>query len=131
MPLGCRTPRFPGGRILSTPAADPVTVPNHLVNFGWEYVWHCHILAHEEMDMMHSQAVSVNQPGSAPIGLMSDEVTNTATNTTAVYLSMAGSVHLRIRLDNPEKQISRMQTGTTQEVPSYTTPEIGRVGNGN
>jgi hypothetical protein len=27
---------------------------NHYVNFGWEYVWHCHILSHEEMDMMHT-----------------------------------------------------------------------------
>ena len=25
---------------------------NALVNFGWEYVYHCHILSHEEMDMM-------------------------------------------------------------------------------
>ncbi len=29
---------------------DPIV--NQLVNFGWEYVIHCHILSHEEMDMM-------------------------------------------------------------------------------
>lgn len=28
----------------------PIT--NQMYNFGWEYVWHCHILSHEEMDMM-------------------------------------------------------------------------------
>ena len=33
-----------------TPTTPPVT--NQLFNFGWEYVWHCHILSHEEMDMM-------------------------------------------------------------------------------
>jgi hypothetical protein len=27
---------------------------NALVNFGWEYMMHCHILSHEEMDMMHT-----------------------------------------------------------------------------
>ncbi|MBC8017861.1 MAG: multicopper oxidase domain-containing protein [Verrucomicrobia bacterium] len=27
-------------------------VTNILYDFGWEYVWHCHILSHEEMDMM-------------------------------------------------------------------------------
>jgi FtsP/CotA-like multicopper oxidase with cupredoxin domain len=27
-------------------------VTNIMYNFGWEYVWHCHILSHEEMDMM-------------------------------------------------------------------------------
>jgi FtsP/CotA-like multicopper oxidase with cupredoxin domain len=32
---------------------------NHYVNFGWEYVWHCHILSHEEMDMMHSLVFAV------------------------------------------------------------------------
>jgi len=40
---------------------------NHNVNFGWEYVWHCHILAHEEMDMMHSLVFAV--PPRAPTGL--------------------------------------------------------------
>jgi FtsP/CotA-like multicopper oxidase with cupredoxin domain len=37
-------------------AGNPVTVTNHYVNYGWEYVYHCHLLSHEEMDMMHSMA---------------------------------------------------------------------------
>jgi len=41
---------------------------NHEVNFGWEYVWHCHILSHEEMDMMHSLVFAV--PPLAPTGLV-------------------------------------------------------------
>jgi FtsP/CotA-like multicopper oxidase with cupredoxin domain len=31
---------------------NPISVVNAMTNFGWEYVWHCHLLAHEEMDMM-------------------------------------------------------------------------------
>ena len=31
---------------------QPMTVVNEPYNFGWEYVWHCHILGHEENDMM-------------------------------------------------------------------------------
>jgi len=31
---------------------NPITVINKLINFGWEYVWHCHLLGHEENDMM-------------------------------------------------------------------------------
>ena len=27
-------------------------VTNSITNFGWEYVWHCHLLGHEENDMM-------------------------------------------------------------------------------
>ena len=32
-------------------------ISNEIVNFNWEYVWHCHILSHEEMDMMRPQSV--------------------------------------------------------------------------
>ena len=32
---------------------NPITpITNEMTNFEWEYVWHCHILSHEEMDMM-------------------------------------------------------------------------------
>ena len=31
---------------------NPVLTVNAIVNFGWEYVWHCHLLGHEENDMM-------------------------------------------------------------------------------
>ncbi|MHB8841163.1 MAG: hypothetical protein ACYC56_05150 [Candidatus Aquicultor sp.] len=41
------------------PLGEPIDIVNHKVNFGWEYVWHCHLLAHEEMDMMHSLAIAV------------------------------------------------------------------------
>jgi hypothetical protein len=34
------------------PANQPATTVNDLTNFGWEYVWHCHLLGHEENDMM-------------------------------------------------------------------------------
>lgn len=42
-------------------------IVNELVNFGWEYVYHCHILSHEEMDMM--RPVSVALPPIKPDGL--------------------------------------------------------------
>ncbi|BDG03445.1 choice-of-anchor D domain-containing protein [Anaeromyxobacter oryzae] len=31
---------------------NPITVVNEVKNFGHEYVWHCHLLGHEENDMM-------------------------------------------------------------------------------
>ncbi len=36
---------------------DPIV--NSVQNFGWEYVFHCHILSHEEMDMMRPVTVKV------------------------------------------------------------------------
>ncbi len=43
---------------------QPVTVLNDITNFGWEYVWHCHILGHEENDMMRALVLAV--PPDAP-----------------------------------------------------------------
>jgi FtsP/CotA-like multicopper oxidase with cupredoxin domain len=69
-------PTLPEGATLFAPppagwfGPDGVAITeivNHYVNFGWEYVWHCHILAHEEMDMMHSLVFAV--PPTAPTGL--------------------------------------------------------------
>jgi hypothetical protein len=60
---------------------NPLTaITNHLVNFGWEYMLHCHILSHEEMDMM--RPVGVALPPNAPDGLYARIVSqrrNTAT----------------------------------------------------
>lgn len=41
-----------------------VNTVNALQNFGWEYVWHCHILGHEENDMMRPIIFQV--PPAAP-----------------------------------------------------------------
>ena len=48
-------PTLPVGQMISvtsTTTGNAITVPNALTNFGWEYVWHCHLLGHEENDMM-------------------------------------------------------------------------------
>jgi len=50
-------------------------VLNHFINFGWEYVWHCHILSHEEMDMMHSLPFVV-KPNAAPSNVTATSVGN-------------------------------------------------------
>lgn len=34
-------------------------IVNRLANFGWEYVLHCHILSHEEMDMMRPNLMAM------------------------------------------------------------------------
>jgi FtsP/CotA-like multicopper oxidase with cupredoxin domain len=43
----------------SNNGAATVNTPN---NFGWEYVWHCHILGHEENDMMRPIVWQVPPP---------------------------------------------------------------------
>src|SRR5512143_632544 len=41
------------------PTNQPAVVTNDVTNFGWEYVWHCHILGHEENDMMRAMVLAV------------------------------------------------------------------------
>ena len=67
LPDGATLPP-PGPAGWFDPNGNPITeILNHTVNFGWEYVWHCHILSHEEMDFMHSLVFAV--PPMAPTGL--------------------------------------------------------------
>jgi len=49
---------------LDPATGNPITVTNQLFNFGWEYVWHCHILGHEENDFMRPVVFLV--PTTAP-----------------------------------------------------------------
>jgi len=74
----------------SSPQGEPIDIYNHLVNFGWEYVFHCHILSHEEMDMMHPVLVALppkpptglqlvdNGDGTATLTWIDDSITETA-----------------------------------------------------
>lgn len=75
MPVGAMlTPPPPAGWF--DPAGNGIAeILNHYVNFGWEYMWHCHILAHEEMDMMHSVAVAV-PPATTPSPLTATLIGN-------------------------------------------------------
>jgi FtsP/CotA-like multicopper oxidase with cupredoxin domain len=47
---------------------DPIVpaITNEVVNFGAEYVWHCHILSHEEMDMMRPVSVLLDRQLAEP-----------------------------------------------------------------
>jgi len=59
-------PTMPAGTTLGFTQVDPKTgnplaptpFTNVLYNFGHEYVWHCHLLGHEENDMMRPLVVA-------------------------------------------------------------------------
>ena len=77
------SPMMPGGSnldplgLIVDPAGNVTTVTNALVNFGWEYVYHCHILSHEEMDMMRPVLLAV--PPLKADTLVFDRATKTLT----------------------------------------------------
>ena len=69
------------------PDGQPHPVTNVLANFGNEYTWHCHLLGHEENDMMRPMCVAV--PPAAPTGLTGTRV--------------AGSMRLRWVDNSPDE----------------------------
>ena len=79
------------------PTNEPATVTNQMVNFGWEYVWHCHLLGHEENIMMRPMAIAVAPM--APSTLVASVIkagvrltwTDTSLNETAFTVQRASS----------------------------------------
>ena len=65
MPLGAN---IGNADLIVDPDGNVSTIKNALMNYGWEYVYHCHILSHEEMDMM--RPVSMALPPPAADGLV-------------------------------------------------------------
>ena len=47
---------------------NPISILNTPISFGWEYVWHCHLLGHEENDMMRPVRFNGSAPVIAPLG---------------------------------------------------------------
>jgi FtsP/CotA-like multicopper oxidase with cupredoxin domain len=84
------------------PPAGIAAVPqvtNVMTDYGWEYVWHCHLLGHEENDMMRPTAFQPANPvasaapaalpfGSQGVGSASVKQTITLSNSATVGQSL-------------------------------------------
>jgi FtsP/CotA-like multicopper oxidase with cupredoxin domain len=109
-PMGFNSIDWTTGNAFATP------VTNILYDFGWEYVWHCHILSHEEMDMMRPIVLQVATAVPAkPTGLAARAVSASRVNlswgdpTPVDYPTRAG-------FGNPQGEIGfrvERRTGTT------------------
>jgi FtsP/CotA-like multicopper oxidase with cupredoxin domain len=98
------------------PATGNAFVPpitNQLANYGWEYVWHCHLLGHEENDMMRPIAFQVSP--AAPTGLTSS-------------LSGGASLHWTNNATWPSATSFTIQRSTnasfTANLVSFNTPNL-------
>ncbi|MFB3887342.1 MAG: multicopper oxidase domain-containing protein, partial [Thermodesulfobacteriota bacterium] len=72
--------------------ATPMT--NRMYNFGLEYVWHCHILSHEENDMMRSVVIRPTATAADFTGGLRSEVFwyNTVTGATEIWFADVDAV---------------------------------------
>ena len=114
--------------VAPSPYAGGVT--NILFDFGWEYVWHCHILSHEEMDMMRSIQLRVTTatPGALASAASSADngVTLTWNDPTPINYSVPVDTSLAVQANgfgNPANEIGfRIDRATT-----FTTKKVGKV----
>lgn len=139
-------PMMPIGSTLmftSTDANGNPTAPivNTMTNFGWEYVWHCHILSHEEMDMMRPIAVAVAPRAPSPLtGTTSGSGANRRSNLTwtdnslnetafVVQRSVTASGPWSVLATLPPNTVSYSDaTGNTNEIFYYQILALNRVG---
>jgi FtsP/CotA-like multicopper oxidase with cupredoxin domain len=107
------------------PNGDPIDIVNHYINFGAEYVYHCHILSHEEMDMMH--AVSFAFPPVAPSGLTFDANIGTLVWTDESFSETAFAVEQSMDGGLSWTEVGRIERdllapAATGEVLSFVVP---------
>ena len=97
---------MPIGAVSNFTQVDPATgnpkaVVNAMYNYHWEYVWHCHLLGHEENDMMRPMVLIVGQAGPTagvtPTTLaFANQIINTTSAAQTVTLSNTGTGALTI-----------------------------------
>src|SRR5512143_1491478 len=105
LPLGTTT-QFTGVDI----ANNPITVSNQVSNFGWEYVWHCHLLGHEENDMM--RALVLAQPPEVPTPVSAVNANPTGITLSWVDNSLTASGFRVHRATDPAFTVNAVQFDT-------------------
>ncbi len=92
------------------PNGNPVTVINQIVSFGWEYVWHCHLLGHEENDMMRPVKfnVAVTLPGAPVLTNLTGYLSTTTNPSQFLQWTDATPKAAPTTLGNPSNEIGFM-----------------------
>jgi hypothetical protein len=68
---------------------NPAVVYNDIANYNWEYVWHCHILGHEENDFMRPMVFDPNDAAPAAPGITNDPLSVLSTVTALNWVDNA------------------------------------------
>ncbi|HXU94320.1 MAG TPA: choice-of-anchor D domain-containing protein [Gallionella sp.] len=86
----------------------PAVVTNVSTNFGWEYVWHCHILGHEENDFMR------------PFVFKYTAVAPAAPTTLAAAAAVAPATGVNLTWVDPTPAAALTTPGNTQNEVGFT-----------
>jgi hypothetical protein len=109
------------------PLGNPVTVVNALVNFGWEYVWHCHLLGHEENDMMRPIEFVVSSVIPAAPSLLSASASTPAPAVNLTWTDPTPPAAAVLPINQPINEVGFLiqratNNGFTQGLTTFNVP---------
>ena len=112
-------------------SGNAVTITNDIINYGWEYVWHCHILGHEENDFMRPFSVMV--PGAVPatpaiVSATSIPVGNTIQlnwNAASSTLNPDPATYFKVLRSDITGEVTTIYPGAAQGVASISVTNGG------
>jgi len=100
---------------------NPINITNQNYDFGWEYVWHCHLLGHEENDMMRPIVFRVNVAG-VPSNLTASAVAPTQVNLAWIFGGTASGYQIQRRAVAGGGPFTTIATTTT---PATAYSDVG------
>ena len=103
---------------------NPISVSNQLTNFGWEYVWHCHLLGHEENDMMRPMIIQV--PPETPTNFTA--TMNTNKSVTLTWNNTAASASGFVIQRSTDPNFATNVTNIVVQAPAVTSTSQIAVG---
>src|SRR6266702_919375 len=102
-----------------TPTNAAFNQMNSVVAMGWEYVWHCHILGHEENDMMREQTFQV--PPQTPVNVLAFAKNGGGTNLTFTDMSLSETGFEVQRADDALFTLNPVTLKINGAAPGYNT----------
>ena len=109
---------------INAATGNPMTVTNAMVNLGWEYVWHCHILGHEENDFMRPIAFAANEMVPAAPAL---NVPSTSADGTTATLSFVDNSSTEYKFSVRRATVTNGNAGAYAEVGTELANGSGYV----
>jgi hypothetical protein len=103
----------------------PAVVYNAIQDYGWEYVWHCHILGHEENDFMRPVIFRANEAvPTAPTGLTATQASGTSSVVLAWTDASTTEYQYKIERSSNGATVTQIDTALANS-NSYTDTTAG------
>lgn len=111
MPIGSTT-----GFTNIDPNNEPAPVTNEIINFGWEHMWHCHLLGHEEFIMMRPMSFSARPNSPTDVILQSINIGVLVKWIDSSYNETDFTVEKSNTISGPWEEIVTLPSQTSKEM---------------